>query len=279
MERLIKKYPGHPLPHIGHVRISHKLALEQRTLKNVTRLFKECHERASAAVDACPDSILVKLMFVEVVYDDPFPSDEAVARVETLATAELTSGAGRSDLKVAKALARDSFDEHILKLPFFPDINRHQKTRGLSPRCAICSRIVRSDLRPPPHLQAVHATASRRQRRSRGGGRGERQGGRRPRPPRELISIRENNHSYHRVSKQASIKQIAQQKELEEHKRNQEYARVNLDLRRRRGRPIVAALPRRSREGARGLPDDRQERRRVRGRRADAERRWEPRGG
>ena len=32
-----------------------------------------------------------------------------------------------------------------------------------------------------------------------------------------FITIRENNHQYHRVAKQASIKQIAQQKELEEH--------------------------------------------------------------
>ena len=47
-----------------------------------------------------------------------------------------------------------------------------------------------------------------------------------------FITIRESNHSYHRVSKQASMKQLAQQKELEAHKRSQEYARVNLDLRR-----------------------------------------------
>ena len=234
MERLIKKYPGHPLPHIGHVRISHKLALEQRTLKNVTRLFKESHERVSAALDACPDSILVKLMFVEVVYDNPFPSDEAVARVETLATAELPSGAGRSDLKVAKALARESFDEHILKLPFFPDINRHQKTEEF---VAAMRNLLKDSY---DQICDLLRTSKRfMQQQAVGNAGAEVAEGVSGKAADDLvrlesfISIRENNHSYHRVSKQASIKQIAQQKELEEHKRNQEYARVNLDLRRR----------------------------------------------
>lgn len=235
MERLIKKYPGHPLPHIGHVRISHKLALEQRTLRNVTRLFKECHERVSAAVDACPDSILVKLMFVEVVYDDPFPSDEAKARVETLATAELPSGAGRSDLKVAKALARESFDEHILMLPFFPDINRHQKTEEF---VAAMRDSLKESYDQICNLLRHSSRYMQQQQQTIGNAGAETAEGVSGKAADDLrlesfITIRESNHSYHRVSKQASIKQLAQQKELEAHKRSQEYARVNLDLRRR----------------------------------------------
>ena len=181
-----------------------------------------------------PDSILVKLMFVEVVYDDPFPSDEAVARVETLATAELTSGAGRSDLKVAKALARDSFDEHILMLPFFPDINRHQKTEELV-------AAMRGSLKESYDqiCNLLRHSSRFMQQQAVGNAGAEVAEGVSGKAADDLvrlesfITIRENNHQYHRVAKQASIKQIAQQKELEEHKRNQEYARVNLDLRRR----------------------------------------------
>ena len=134
MDRLIKQYPGNPLPHMGRVRISHRLALAQRTSANLTKQFKECYERASAAVEACPDSILVKLMLVEVVYDDPFASADAMERVRELAEAELPPGAGKSDLKLAKALTRDSFDEEALLLPFFPDINRFQKSEDFIPR-------------------------------------------------------------------------------------------------------------------------------------------------
>ena len=203
-------------------------------------------------------------MFVEVVYDDPFPSDEAVARVETLATAELPSGAGRSDLKVAKALARDSFDEHILMLPFFPDINRHQKTEEL---VAAMRESLKESYDQICNL--LRHSSRFMQQQAVGNAGAEVAEGVSGKAADDLvrlesfITIRENNHQYHRVAKQASIKQIAQQKELEEHKGNPGVRQGQPGSEKAGGRGQSSPRCRDQAAKERGLPDDRQERRRV----------------
>ena len=236
MDRLIKQYPGNPLPHMGRVRISHRLALAQRTSANLTKQFKECYERASAAVEACPDSILVKLMLVEVVYDDPFASADAMERVRELAEAELPPGAGKSDLKLAKALTRDSFDEEALLLPFFPDINRFQKSEDFIPRATsmlkesygtLCE-LHRSTDRLM-HQQAV------------GNGGAEVNEGVRGHAADGLVRLesfmqmREQNHRYQRFSKEQSIQNKEQVKQLAASAKLKQAADIknNLELRSR----------------------------------------------
>ena len=209
MDRLIKQYPGNPLPHMGRVRISHRLALAQRTSANLTKQFKECYERASAAVEACPDSILVKLMLVEVVYDDPFASADAMERVRELAEAELPPGAGKSDLKLAKALTRDSFDEEALLLPFFPDINRFQKSEDFIPRATSMLKESYGT------LCELHRSTDRLMHQQ-----AEVNEGVRGHAADNLVRLesfmqmREQNHRYQRFSKEQSIQNKEQVKQL-----------------------------------------------------------------
>ena len=123
VEKLLKLHLKHPLPHYAHVRISHKMALEQKQEASLKKQFKECHDRAAAALKACPDSLLIKLLFAQVCYDNPFLTEDQRGAMKdaTGAAHRPAAGAGASaDLKHAKAIA--TFDEDIKELPLFPDI-------------------------------------------------------------------------------------------------------------------------------------------------------------
>jgi len=54
VEALLKQHPGNPLLHFTFVRISHKLALESRQPASLKKQFKECGDRAAAALGGAP---------------------------------------------------------------------------------------------------------------------------------------------------------------------------------------------------------------------------------
>lgn len=123
VEKLLRAHPTHPLPHFVNVRIAHKMALHQRREASLRKQFKDCHERASAALAACPDSLVVRLMFAEVVYDNPFPSDEDMAVLRSVSSPENLPTSGLSaDLKLVKSIS--TFDEEVRDLPMFPDMRQ-----------------------------------------------------------------------------------------------------------------------------------------------------------
>lgn len=57
VERVLQLYPCIPLLHFTFVRIAHKLALEARQPASLKKLFKECGERASAALGGAPYAV------------------------------------------------------------------------------------------------------------------------------------------------------------------------------------------------------------------------------
>jgi len=70
LKRLLRQHPSHPLPHYVHVRIAHKMALEQTQSGSIKQPFDECYKRAAAAARvACPHSIVIRLLFAEVCFD------------------------------------------------------------------------------------------------------------------------------------------------------------------------------------------------------------------
>ena len=124
LERLLKLHPAHPLPHYAYVRMAHKMALEQSQEASLKRQFKACHDRAEAALSACPNSLVLRLLFAQVHLDDPFL--ELREGVSTLQAAcapahrPAPTAEASADLELAKAIA--TFDEVINDLPVFPDL-------------------------------------------------------------------------------------------------------------------------------------------------------------
>jgi hypothetical protein len=49
---------------------------------SVKEQFKECSDRAAAALTACPDSLVLRLLFAEVCYDNPFCHDDDLATLK-----------------------------------------------------------------------------------------------------------------------------------------------------------------------------------------------------
>mgnify|MGYP001982171948 CR=1 FL=1 len=125
LEKLLKAHPNHPLPHYAYVRISHKVALgtSAANRKFLEKAFKETRDRAKAALVACPDSLVIRLLFAQVVMDTPLPpTDDHVALRAAIDDAHVpTEGtAAPADFKHAKAAA--SFDDDHVALPLFPDL-------------------------------------------------------------------------------------------------------------------------------------------------------------
>jgi hypothetical protein len=54
LQKLLARHPAHPLLHYAHARLSHKLALEQRTLDSLVEHFVDSRQLAAWAVMACP---------------------------------------------------------------------------------------------------------------------------------------------------------------------------------------------------------------------------------
>lgn len=122
LERLFRQHPSHPLPHYTYVRISHKMALEPpRQEESLRKLFRKCHERAAAALNACPDSLVIRLLFAEVCFDNPFLTDEQRSSLgASCAPPQVTAECASADLRLMATIA--SFDEEVKDLPLFPDI-------------------------------------------------------------------------------------------------------------------------------------------------------------
>ena len=127
LERLLKLDPAHPLPHYAYVRMAHKMALEQSQEAILKRQFKACHDRAEAALSACPNSLVVRLLFAQVHLDDPFLELREGVRTLQAACAPAhrptPTAEASTDLKLAKAIAT-TFDEVINDLPVFPDLRK-----------------------------------------------------------------------------------------------------------------------------------------------------------
>ena len=133
LERLVKSHPAHPFPRFALVRLAHTCALEQRQESTVLKRFKEAAEKARAAIDACPDSLILRLLYSQVCVDSPAQDDavlrgleENANRVQDLvgSSADVAAGCNTSAVVVAlkhlKAMA--IIDGKVLDLPLFPDI-------------------------------------------------------------------------------------------------------------------------------------------------------------
>ena len=120
LERLAREHPGHPLPRLAHVRISHRLAIHLSAGAAARQLFKEAREHASSARSQCPTSIALIILHAAVILDDPWCGDEAdAALAQASAEAErVGEEAFAAARKHLRALA--AFDEDLENLPRFP---------------------------------------------------------------------------------------------------------------------------------------------------------------
>jgi hypothetical protein len=124
LQKLLARYPAHPLLHYAIMRLAHKqLLLEQGQPAGIMKQFSECTGRAKAALKACPHSLLPLLLFAQVCYDVLAPSAQVNRVLDALrgndaAAARIPLSA--ADLEHAKAIA--TFDEEVFTLAILPDV-------------------------------------------------------------------------------------------------------------------------------------------------------------
>jgi hypothetical protein len=124
LEKLLARHPSHPVLHFAHVRLAHRLFLEQRQLAGVNKHFEECGTRAEAARNTCPGSLLRHLLAVQILYDCPVANDEALDAildgVRTMAAVTAARPLSAAEFGYAKTVA--TFDEEVFTLALFPDV-------------------------------------------------------------------------------------------------------------------------------------------------------------
>jgi len=123
LQKLLARHPRHPLLHYAYGRLAHMLFLGQRQLAGVMKQLEECAERADAACDACPDSLLPYLLHAQIVVDSPVANRQVLSDVVDAlrrgAAAVAAQPISTGDLELAKAIA--TFDEDVFTLALFPD--------------------------------------------------------------------------------------------------------------------------------------------------------------
>ena len=124
LKKLLARHPAHPLLHYARMRLAHMLFLEQRQLAGVNTQFEECGDRAEAACNACPDSLLRHLLGAQVLHDCPVANHEArdgvLDGVRSIAASVAAMPLSAADVEYAKAIA--TFDEDVFTLALFPDV-------------------------------------------------------------------------------------------------------------------------------------------------------------
>jgi hypothetical protein len=71
LDKLVDGNPSHPLVRYARVRLAHREALDQTRQEMVAKKFDEAKKAARAAADACPDSIVMKAVFLQTCLDCP----------------------------------------------------------------------------------------------------------------------------------------------------------------------------------------------------------------
>jgi len=77
LQKLLARHPAHPLLHFSHMQLAHMLLLEPRHTAGIMQHYAESHVRADASLDinACPHSLLLRLLYAQVCYDVPVNID------------------------------------------------------------------------------------------------------------------------------------------------------------------------------------------------------------
>ena len=124
LKKLLARHPAHPLLHYAYMRLAHMPLLEQRQPAGIMKHMDECTDRVEAAIVACPLSLLPRLLFTQVCYDVPVPSDQALhvalATLRDLNTAAAAMPLNAADLHYARAIA--TFDEKVFELALLPHV-------------------------------------------------------------------------------------------------------------------------------------------------------------
>jgi len=97
--------------------------MEQRQPASVLKQFWECSVRGTAALEACPHSLLPRLLFAQTYYDVPVPDDQIEGVLSALrATAAATAAKppDAADLEYANAIT--TFDKEVFELTLLPDV-------------------------------------------------------------------------------------------------------------------------------------------------------------
>jgi hypothetical protein len=78
VKNLLARHPAHPLLHFAHVRLVHMLAMENQAdvVHEFVKLTTECGSRGHAWLEACPESLLPRLLFAQLCYDFRTPDSE-----------------------------------------------------------------------------------------------------------------------------------------------------------------------------------------------------------
>ena len=124
LKKLLARHPAHPLLHFAYTRLSHMLMLDQRQQMSVVQQFHECSVRVRAAVNACPHSLLPRLLCAQAYHDIPAPTEQsldvALGTLRAFANAAGRKPLNVADLQYAKAIA--TFDEELFTLALLPDV-------------------------------------------------------------------------------------------------------------------------------------------------------------
>ena len=124
LQKLLARHPAHPLLHYAYMRLAHMLLLELRQPAGIMKQMDECSDRVEAAIAPCPHSLLPRLLFDQVCYDVPVPSDQALdvalATLRTIASNAAAMPLNAADIHDAKAIA--TFDDEVFTLALFPDV-------------------------------------------------------------------------------------------------------------------------------------------------------------
>jgi len=90
LQKLLARHPAHPLLHYAYTRLAHmQLLMARGPLAGIVQQFGECSLRVRAAVNACPHSLLPRLLCAQAYYDIPAPNEQSLE----VALATLRAGA------------------------------------------------------------------------------------------------------------------------------------------------------------------------------------------
>jgi hypothetical protein len=121
LEKLLARHPAHPLLHYAYTRVAHMLLLEHRQPAGIAKQFEECNDRLTAAAEACPHSLLPRLIVAQVCYDSPVPYDDMDGiLLRQIAAAAAVKPLNAADFEYAKAIAM--FDDEVFELALLPDV-------------------------------------------------------------------------------------------------------------------------------------------------------------
>jgi len=121
LEKLLARHPAHPLLHYAYTRVAHMLLLEHRQPAGIAKQFEECNDRLTSAAEACPHSLLPRLIVAQVCYDSPVPYDDMDGiLLRQIAAAAAVKPLNAADFEYAKAIAM--FDDEVFELALLPDV-------------------------------------------------------------------------------------------------------------------------------------------------------------